>query len=207
MTTIVEQQNKINELLNSGRPVTLETIAQALSVTAQEAAHLLPEGSATFAPGSDFESVWAAIAEWEKMRENLLGDENLTHTRSREYASYIMEAMETNRPFKFGGNVINTGLITNLPSNACVEVPCIADASGVQSVFIGDLPEQCAAMNRTNINPQLLAIEAAVTKKKDYIYQAAMLDPHTAAELTIDQIVSMCDDLIEAHKGWLPEYH
>lgn len=141
------------------------------------------------------------IAEWEKMRENLLGDENLTHTRSREYASYIMEAMETNRPFKFGGNVINTGLITNLPSNACVEVPCIADASGVQSVFIGDLPEQCAAMNRTNINPQLLAIEAAVTKKKDYIYQAAMLDPHTAAELTIDQIVSMCDDLIEAHKG------
>ena len=145
------------------------------------------------------------IAEWEKMRENLLGDENLTHTRSREYASYIMEAMETNRPFKFGGNVINTGLITNLPSNACVEVPCIADASGVQSVFIGDLPEQCAAMNRTNINPQLLAIEAAVTKKKDYIYQAAMLDPHTAAELTIDQIVSMCDDLIEAHKGWLPE--
>ena len=147
------------------------------------------------------------IAEWEKMRENLLGDENLTHTRSREYASYIMEAMETNRPFKFGGNVLNTGLITNLPSNACVEVPCIADASGVQSVFIGDLPEQCAAMNRTNINPQLLAIEAAVTKKKDYIYQAAMLDPHTAAELTIDQIVSMCDDLIEAHKGWLPEYH
>ena len=147
------------------------------------------------------------IAEWEKMRENLLGDENLTHTRSREYASYIMEAMETNRPFKFGGNVINTGLITNLPSNACVEVPCIADASGVQSVFIGDLPEQCAAMNRTNINPQLLAIEAAVTKKKDYIYQAAMLDPHTAAELTIDQIVSMCDDLIEAHMGWLPEYH
>ena len=147
------------------------------------------------------------ISEWEKMRENLLGDENLTHTRSREYASYIMEAMETNRPFKFGGNVINTGLITNLPSNACVEVPCIADASGVQSVFIGDLPEQCAAMNRTNINPQLLAIEAAVTKKKDYIYQAAMLDPHTAAELTIDQIVSMCDDLIEAHKGWLPEYH
>ena len=147
------------------------------------------------------------IAEWEKMRENLLGDENLTHARSREYASYIMEAMETNRPFKFGGNVINTGLITNLPSNACVEVPCIADASGVQSVFIGDLPEQCAAMNRTNINPQLLAIEAAVTKKKDYIYQAAMLDPHTAAELTIDQIVSMCDDLIEAHKGWLPEYH
>ena len=147
------------------------------------------------------------IAEWEKMRENLLGDENLTHTRSREYASYIMEAMETNRPFKFGGNVINTGLITNLPSNACVEVPCIADASGVQSVFIGDLPEQCAAMNRTNINVQLLTIEAATTLKKEYIYQAAMMDPHTAAELSIDDIVAMCDDLIAAHGDWLPKFH
>ena len=117
-----------------------------------------------------------------------------------------MEAMETNKPFKFGGNVLNNGLITNLPKNACVEVPCLVDASGVQPVYIGDLPEQCAALNRTNINVQLLTIEAAVTKKKDYIYQAAMMDPHTAAELSIDDIVSMCDDLIEAHKGWIPEY-
>ena len=147
------------------------------------------------------------IEEWKKTKASLTENPHLEHTRTHEYGSYIMEAMVENKPYKIGDNVINTGLITNLPSNACVEVPCIADASGVQSVFIGDLPEQCAAMNRTNINPQLLAIEAAVTKKKDYIYQAAMLDPHTAAELTIDQIVSMCDDLIEAHKGWLPEYH
>ena len=146
------------------------------------------------------------IAKWEKQRDELLNDHNLTHERSHEYASYIMEAMETNKPFKFGGNVINKGLITNLPAKACVEVPCLVDASGVQPVYIGDLPEQCAAMNRTNINVQLLTIEAAVTKKKEYIYQAAMMDPHTAAELSIDDIVAMCDELIEAHKGWIPEY-
>jgi len=146
------------------------------------------------------------IADWAKRRDELLKDPHLTHTRTHEYASYIMEAMETNIPFKFGGNVINNGLITNLPSNACVEVPCMVDKSGVQPTFVGALPEQCAAMNRTNINVQLLTIEAAITRKKDYIYQAAMMDPHTAAELSIDDIVSMCDDLIAAHEGWLPEY-
>ena len=146
------------------------------------------------------------IARWEKQRDELLSDPNLTHSRTHEYASYIMEAMETNRPFKFGGNVLNTGLITNLPKNACVEVPCIADKSGVTPTYIGDLPEQCAAMNRTNIGVQLMTIEAAVTRKKEAIYQAAMLDPHTAAELSIDDIVAMCDELIEAHEGWLPEY-
>ena len=146
------------------------------------------------------------IADWAARRDELLKDPHLTHERSREYASYIMEAMETNVPFKFGGNVLNTGLITNLPQNACVEVPCMADKSGVVPTYVGALPEQCAAMNRTNINVQLLTIEAAVTKKKDYIYQAAMMDPHTAAELSIDDIVAMCDDLIAAHEGWLPEY-
>lgn len=146
------------------------------------------------------------IADWEKRRDALLNDEGLTHVRSREYASYIMEAMETNVPFKFGGNVLNTGIITNLPANACVEVPCIVDKSGVVPTYVGALPEQCAAMNRTNINVQLLTIEAAATLRKDYIYQAAMMDPHTAAELSIDDIVSMCDDLIAAHEGWLPEY-
>ena len=117
-----------------------------------------------------------------------------------------MDAMETNIPTKIGGNVMNRGLITNLPANACVEVPCMVDKSGVNPTVIGDLPEQCAALNRTNINAQLLTIEAARTLKKDYIYQAAMLDPHTSSELSIDDIVAMCDDLIAAHKGWLPEY-
>jgi len=146
------------------------------------------------------------IERWGRLREELTRDQSLTHVRSTEYASRIIEAMETNKPFKFGGNVLNNGLITNLPRNACVEVPCYADKSGVQPVYIGDLPEQCAAMNRTNINVQLLTIEAAVTKKREHIYQAAMMDPHTAAELSIDDIVSLCDDLIEAHKGWIPEY-
>ena len=147
------------------------------------------------------------IARWEKQRKDLTENPTLTHKRSREYASYIMEAMETGIPTKIGGNVLNTGLITNLPRNACVEVPCMVDKSGVNPCFIGDLPEQCAALNRTNINVQLLTIEAARTLRKDYIYQAAMLDPHTASELSIDDIVAMCDDLIAAHEGWLPEYH
>ena len=118
-----------------------------------------------------------------------------------------MEAIVTNNPTKIGGNVLNNGLITNLPHNACVEVPCLVDGNGIQPTYVGDLPEICAAMNRTNINPQLLTIEAAVTRKKEAVYRAAMLDPHTSAELSIDDIVALCDDLFEAHKGWMPEYN
>lgn len=147
------------------------------------------------------------INDWKKMREHLVHNRDLTHERTHEYGSYIIEAMETNKTFKFGGNVLNTGgLISNLPRKACVEVPCLVDASGVAPTYVGDLPEQLAALNRTNINTQLLTIEAAMTRKKEYIYQAAMLDPHTSAELSIDDIVSLCDDLIEAHGDWLPKY-
>ena len=147
------------------------------------------------------------IEDWKKRGKELTQNPLLTHERTTEYASYIMEAMETNVPYKIGGNVLNNGLITNLPHNACVEVPCMVDKSGIAPTFIGDLPEQCAAINRTNINVQLLAIEAARTLKKDYIYQAVMMDPHAGAELSIDDIVAMCDDLIEAHGDWLPKYH
>ena len=107
-----------------------------------------------------------------------------------------MESIVTDKPYQIGGNVLNRGLITNLPSEACVEVPCLVNKLGIQPTVVGDLPLQLAAMNITNINPQLLTIEAARTLKRDFIYQAAMLDPHTAAELSIDDIVSMCDDLI-----------
>lgn len=142
------------------------------------------------------------------MRDDIVNDQNLSHERSHEYGSYIIEAMETNKPFKIGGNVLNTGgLINNLPENAVVEVPCLVDANGVSPTYVGDLPEQLAALNRTNINTQLLTIEAALTKSKSKIYQAAMLDPHTAAELSINDIISLCDDLIEAHGNWLPEYN
>jgi len=146
------------------------------------------------------------IARWTKMRDELVNDANLTHERSHEYASYIFEAMETGVPFKIGGNVKNTGLITNLPREAVVEVPCLVDRSGVTPTYVGDLPPQCAALNRTNINTQLLTIEAAITGKKEHIYHAAMLDPHTAAELSMDDIIAMCDDLIEAHGDWLPKF-
>src|SRR5690625_3702805 len=147
------------------------------------------------------------IEGWKKMREDLVNNVDITHERSNEYGSYIIEAMETDHPIKIGGNVLNTGrIISNLPENACVEVPCLVDASGVTPTYVGDLPEQLAALNRTNINTQLLTIEAAMTRKKEYIYQAAMLDPHTAAELSIDDIVALCDDLIEAHGDWLPTF-
>lgn len=139
------------------------------------------------------------IADWKKQREELFQGGEISHQRSREYASHIMEAMVTNKPYKIGGNVLNNGLITNLPANACVEVPCLVDASGVSPTRIGELPVQLAAMNMSNINVQLLTIEAAVTKKREHIYQAAMMDPHTAAVLSIDDIVAMCDELIEAH--------
>ena len=147
------------------------------------------------------------IEDWKKRGHELTQNPSLSHTRTHEYASYIMEAMETNKAITIGGNVLNRGLITNLPANACVEVPCLVNRNGVQPTVIGDLPEQCAALNRTNINVQLLAIEAARTLKKDYIYQAVMLDPHASSELSIDDIVAMCDDLIEAHGSWLPKYH
>ena len=139
------------------------------------------------------------IAEWEKQKEELFAGGKITHERSKEYASHIMEAMVTNQPYKLGGNVINHGLITNLPQNACVEVPCMVDGSGVQPTYIGELPPQLAAMNMSNVNVQLLTIEAAVTKKREHIYHAAMMDPHTAAVLSLDDIVAMCDELIEAH--------
>ncbi|CAM3569868.1 alpha-glucosidase/alpha-galactosidase [Marinicrinis lubricantis] len=146
------------------------------------------------------------IEGWKKLRDSLVHDEQIQHQRTGEYASYIMEAIETDSPFKIGGNVMNTGLITNLPNEACVEVPCLVDASGIQPVHIGNLPPQCAALNRTNINTQLLTIEAAITGKKEHIYHAAMLDPHTSAELSLDDITSLCDDLIEAHGDWLPKF-
>lgn len=148
----------------------------------------------------------AQIAHWKKQSRELVGNAKLTHKRTREYGSYIMEAIETDKPYRIGGNIINTGFIPNLPPNACVEIPCMVDRNGVRGCYVGHLPEQLAALNRTNINVQLLTIEAAVTKKKDAIYQAAMLDPHTAAELPLDQIRRLCNDLIKAHGDMLPRY-
>ena len=149
----------------------------------------------------------AQIKGWEGMREYLLSEQNLEHERTGEYASYIFEAIETGVPYTLGGNVLNKDLITNLPHDCCVEVMCVVDRNGVTPTYVGDLPPQCAALTRTNVNVQELAIEAALTRKREHIYHAALLDPHTAAELTIDDTIALCDDLIEAHKDYLPHFH
>ena len=140
------------------------------------------------------------IAGWQKQYEELMAGGKIEHNRSREYASHIMEAIWTNTPYKIGGNVINHGVIPNLPHEACVEVPCLVDGEGIHPTYVGNLPLQLAAMNSSNIYAQMLTIEAAYTMDKQKIYQAAMMDPHTGAELSTDEIVALCDELFEAHE-------
>lgn len=125
--------------------------------------------------------------------------------RSHEYGSLIIHSMETGTPRVVYGNVMNSGLIDNLPQDCCVEVPCLIDRNGLQPVKVGSLPPQLAGIIQTNINVQSLTVEAALTGCREHIYHAAMLDPHTAAELDLDQIWNLVDDLIEAHGNWLPE--
>jgi alpha-galactosidase len=146
------------------------------------------------------------IEGWKAEYESLAKADTLEHNRSHEYASYIMESIVTGAPYKIGGNVLNSGSIENLPAEACVEVPCLVDNSGIRSCHAGKLPVHLAAMNMTHINVHLVTIEAAYTKKREHIYHAAMLDPHTAAELSPDDIRAMTDELLEAHKPWLPVY-
>jgi alpha-galactosidase len=150
----------------------------------------------------------AQIAGWEGLREALISsDEPLVVERSHEYGSLIIHSIETGQPRVVYGNVTNGGLIDNLPRDCCVEVPCLVDKNGPQPVRIGSLPPHLAALIQTNVNVQALTVEAALTGKRAHIYHAAMLDPHTAAELDLDQIWSLVDDLIEAHDDWLPEFH
>ena len=146
------------------------------------------------------------IENWKKQYKDICGNPKLTHSRTHEYGSGIMEAIVTNVPFQLGGNVLNNGFITNLPKEAVVEVPCLVDSAGVQGTYVGALPTQCAALNMTNINVQLLTIDAALTRKRERIYQAALLDPHTSSELSIDDTIAMCDALIDAHGDMLPKY-
>ncbi|MFC1735635.1 alpha-glucosidase/alpha-galactosidase [Candidatus Hydrogenedentota bacterium] len=143
---------------------------------------------------------------WAEVQKKVESGEPLTHERSTEYASHIIEAMEINKPYTFGGSVLNHGIITNLPQECAVEVQCLVDGNGVQPCYVGELPPQCAAINRTNINVHELAIQAALTGKREHIYHAAMLDPHTSSELTIDEIYKLVDEMIEAHGDMLPEY-
>ena len=146
------------------------------------------------------------IAEWEDEWKKIHNQGTVSHERSLEYASHIMEAVATNTVYKINGNVLNTGLIDNIDSDACVEVPCLVDGNGVTACKVGRLPSHLAAMNMTNVNVQLLTVEAALSRKKEDIYHAVMLDPHTAAELSIDDIVAMCDEMIEAHGPLMEMY-
>jgi len=147
------------------------------------------------------------IAEWEADKAALeRGELNESYERSQEYGSLIIHSLETGTPRVVYGNVANNGLIDNLPDGCCVEVPVLVDKNGLQPTKIGMMPPQLAAMQQTNINVQSLVVEAALTRKREHIYHAAMLDPHTAAELSLDQIWSLVDELIEAHGDMLPEY-
>lgn len=147
------------------------------------------------------------IKDWESRRHELTNNPLLTHEKSYEYASSIIEAMETDKPFKLNGNVLNNGLITNLPKDACVEVLCMVDRMGIHPSYVGELPLQLASLNMTNINVQLLTIKAARTRLKEDIYRAAYLDPRLSSELSMDDIRKMCDELIEAEKQWIGDYH
>ena len=143
-----------------------------------------------------------SVRDMERILERIL-----TVRRSQEYGARIIHSMETGTPRVIYGNVSNQGLIDNLPQGCCVEVPCLVDKNGVQPTRIGSLPPHLAALMQTNINVQALTVEAALTQRRKHIYHAAMLDPHTAAELSLDQIWSLVDDLIEVHGDWLPAYH
>ena len=146
------------------------------------------------------------IAAWEAQERELVSANRLEVKFSGEYGAKIMRAVVSGKPTVINGNVANNGLIDNLPAGACVEVPCLVDANGVTPTRVGALPPHLAAMMQTNINVQLLTMEAIATGKREHIYHAAMMDPHTAAELSLDQIWALVDDLIEAHGGWLPAY-
>ena len=146
------------------------------------------------------------IAGWAKLKEDIMKEENVVHTRSLEYGSRIIEACETGVPYKIYGNVLNTKLIDNLPETACVEVPIMVDDNGLNPCYVGELPPQLAALNLTHIGVHEMVWKAATTLEKKYIYMAAYLDPHTRDQLSLDDIKALCDDLIEAHGDWLPKF-
>ena len=146
------------------------------------------------------------IAHWDQQEQDLLSDAPMVCEKSVEYAARIITAIETDTPDVIYGNVLNNQLINNLPDNSCVEVPCDVTGKGLTPRAVPDLPMHLAAIMQSNINVQQLTVEALLTGRKEPIYHAAMMDPHTAAELNLDQIWHMVDDLIDAHQGWLPAF-
>lgn len=145
------------------------------------------------------------IKGWGQLKEELEAGKGFENpVKTYEYGSDIIHALHTGDTIVINGNVLNNGIIDNLPQGCCVEVPCVIDRNGIMPVKIGNLPEQCAALNRTNINVQALTVKAVLENEKKYVYHAAMMDPHTAQVLSIEEIYALCDDLFEAHGDWIP---
>ncbi|MBL0374914.1 alpha-glucosidase/alpha-galactosidase [Rhizobium sp. KVB221] len=146
------------------------------------------------------------IARWKTEAEALKNADTIEIRESHEYASEIVNSVWAGQPSVIYGNVRNNGCISSLPANCAAEVPCLVDANGIQPTFIGELPTQLTALIRTNINVQELTVKALTTEDREHIYHAAMMDPHTAAELDLDQIRTLTDELLKAHGEWLPEW-
>ena len=146
------------------------------------------------------------IERWNQQAENYRKANTIEVNASHEYASSIVNSAWTGEPSVIYGNVRNEGFITSLPDGAAVEVPCLVDRNGVQPTHVGALPPQLTALIRTNLNVQELTVQALLTENREHIYHAAMMDPHTAAELDLDQIWAVVDDLIAAHGEWLPSW-
>ena len=144
---------------------------------------------------------------WDELEKDMTPIYTQQLKRSNEYASYIIDGVVNNNEVTINANVMNKSYIDNLPSNCCVEVPCLINSNGYSPKKFGKLPEHLAALIRTNINVQILTAEAAISKKREHIYHAALLDPLTAANLSIDEIYSMTDKMIEAHSKYLPKYN
>jgi alpha-galactosidase len=146
------------------------------------------------------------MTEWENLRKELeVSDKPIEIRRSVEYGSLIIHSLETGQPRVVYTNVSNSNLIENLPHGCCVEVPCAVDKNGIQPIRIGRLPSHLAALMQTNVNVQALTVEAVLKGDPRFLHYAAMLDPHTSAELDLDQISALVEDLLAAHGEWIPE--
>ena len=144
------------------------------------------------------------LGEFDQVRAQVAAGQPIAVERSLEYASLIIHSMETGQPRVIYGNVRNTGQISNLPLGACVEGPCLVDANGLEAVQVGALPVQCAALNRTFLNPVELTVRAVLDERRDHVHHAALLDPNTAASLQVDEIAQLVDELLEAYREALP---
>jgi alpha-galactosidase len=146
------------------------------------------------------------IARWERTAKEYREANEIKVEASHEYASQIINSVVTGEPSVIYGNIPNRGYIPQLPDGCAVEVPTLVDNNGLHPTIVHDIPPQLIALMRTNINVQDLTVQALLTENRDHIYHAAMLDPHTAAELDLDQIWALTDDLLAAHDDWLPEF-